>query len=89
MDGGGGRIDRTERHFWLTRSMARVMGVNLMRAMEQGLLSPEDYGEMVARCQAGKCHEICQLWLARQTGVAAKAPDHCLHRDVLDRLRGS
>ncbi|MBJ6371334.1 hypothetical protein JF290_07320 [Sedimentitalea sp. CAU 1593] len=76
-----------ERHFWLTRSVARVMGVCLSKAMAQGRLSPDEYCEMVTRCRSGSCRESCQLWLASRTELAEEPPEECLHRDVLKRLR--
>ncbi len=87
MDGSAISLGEIERHFWLTRSMARVMGVNLSEAMAKGWISPSDYSEMVTRCRAGGCHEICQQWLARHAGPVSEAPDHCAHRDMLNRLR--
>lgn len=87
MDGATTGWDEIERHFWLTRSMARMMGVNLSRAMESGLLDTSEYIEMVTRCRAADCHESCQLWLAKQTGTATQVPAQCIHGDVLNRLR--
>lgn len=87
MDGSSAGLNRVDKHFWLTRSVARVMGVSLSKAMQEGRLSPVEYREMVARCQAGGCQTICLRWLARQTGAVAEAPDHCMHRDLLARLR--
>jgi hypothetical protein len=87
MDGSQTQLEGIDRHFWLTRSVARVMGVSLSRAMREGRLSPEDYCEMVARCRTGNCHDACQHWLAHQVAPADAAPPGCLHRNCLDRLR--
>ncbi len=87
MDGAGIKLGEIERHFWLTRSVAKVVGVNLSEEMAIGSISPADYSEMVTRCRAGGCDEICQQWLARQTGRDVQAPPHCAHRDVLNQLR--
>ncbi|MDK3072314.1 DUF6455 family protein [Sedimentitalea sp. JM2-8] len=87
MDGSQTHLEGIDRHFWLTRSVARVMGISLSRAMREGRLNPAEYCEMVARCRSGNCHEACQQWLARHVGPAETAPSGCLHRDWLDRLR--
>ena len=86
MDGGFGRDD-TDRHFWLTRSVARVAGVSLGRAMTSGSLSVDGYGEMVARCQGGGCATMCELWLAAQRDWPAAPPPFCAHVAILAELR--
>lgn len=79
-----GEIDQ---HFWLTRSVARVMGVNLSEAMAEGRLTPAGYCEMVTRCRAGGCRDACEMWLACQTDKASEPPRGCPLRDVLTPLR--
>ena len=76
-----------DRHFWLTRSVARMIGVNLTEAMEEGRLTPDGYCEMVSRCRTSGCCERCQSWLARQNGHAAAAPDCCANAPTLNALR--
>jgi hypothetical protein len=48
------------RHFFLTRSVARVMGLNLSEAIQRGVLAPEDYAEMVADCSACALVSACR-----------------------------
>ena len=79
-------IDETDRHFWLTRSVARVAGVNLSRAMAAGHLQPEQYSEMIARCQACGCSATCQAWLASQTDWPVAPPPYCAHQRILADL---
>lgn len=77
-----------ERHFWLTRSVAREIGVNLSEAMAENRLSPEEYTTMVTTCRAQSCHEACQRWLAAQTGDRPEGPpEYCAHTELLARLR--
>lgn len=76
-----------ERHFWMTRSIARMIGVNLSEAMADGRLSPEDYSEMVTRCRASGCTGACAAWLAEQNGYAEAAPDFCVNAERLNALR--
>lgn len=86
-----GRIDsklgQIERHFWLTRSVARMIGVNLSDAMAEGRLSEDGYCNMVTRCRSGGCSSLCERWLACQPGQAEAAPEHCANADILNRLR--
>lgn len=73
-------------HFWLTRSAARAMGVNLSEAMAAGRLSPQDYCEMVMACR-GCGHVLpCQEWLATEAIPRGAAYAACAHRPVLERL---
>lgn len=87
MDGGGFQVDEIDLHFWLTRSVARVNGVNLTHALADGSLSQNDYAEMVARCRHKGCWRACENWLARQTGITDAPPPYCAHRNILRELR--
>lgn len=73
-------------HFWLTRSVARAMQVNLSDALAQGLLSAPDYSHMITRCRACQKVEDCEKWLANCGGTARSAPGFCAHADILDCL---
>ncbi len=75
-----------ERHFWLTRSVARMIGVNLSDAMADARISADDYCDMVTTCMRCECRETCESWLAAQPGKADRAPDHCANAPVLNRL---
>ena len=74
-------------HFWLTRSVARAMGVNLSEAMAAGKLSPQRYSEMVTNCRG--CHLVadCQSWLATEAVLRSSALDACLNRSSLESLQ--
>lgn len=87
MSGEAMDLGDIEQHFWLTRSVARVMGVNLSEALAEGRLTPEQYCEMVTRCRAGGCQDACQMWLACQTETAQNPPFGCPLGDVLTPLR--
>ena len=74
------------KHFWLTRSVARTMGVNLSEAMAMGQLSATGYAEMVNICRKCPSARLCEEWLGcSRTGPAA-APAHCANAAVLQRL---
>ncbi len=73
-------------HFWLTRSMARVLGVSLSEEMAQQNLSAQDYATMVTQCRGCQHTQACQTWLGQRAGTAAAAPDFCRHAGLLARL---
>lgn len=73
-------------HFWLTRSVARVVGLSLSEAMAEGRLTPENYAQMVTRCRGCREAAACQAWLGLQAADASEPPPFCLHRDMMQRL---
>ncbi len=75
-----------EKHFWLTRSVARCVGVSLTDAMAEDQLSPDGYAELVTRCRASDCSGRCQAWLALQHELAESAPEFCANADALNAL---
>lgn len=78
-----------ERHFWLTRSVSRVIGVNLSEAMADKRLGPDDYSSMVTHCRAAGCQEACQRWLAAQTGASPTGPpEYCANAKIFTQLIG-
>lgn len=80
-------IEDLERPFWMSRSVARVMGLNLSRAMSEGRLSPDEYAELVTLCRSADCHDACMRWLASQTGARPEGPpEYCACGGILKRL---
>ncbi len=75
-----------ELHFWLTRSVARVMGVNLSEAMASGHLSAQEYSALVTSCRGCAFVEACTCWLAEQATITPTAPPGCANAKVLERL---
>ena len=75
------------RHFWMTRSVARVMGVNLSEAMRSGRLEPDQYAEMVTCCRGCALVEACEHWLGSQTGPSSTPPPGCCNGVLLCRLK--
>lgn len=74
------------RHFWLTRSVAKAMHVNLSDAMAQGHLSARGYTDMINRCRTCQHVDRCEMWLAESGGGADRAPEYCVHADILHEL---
>lgn len=75
-----------DRAFWLTRSVARAIGVNLSEAMHEGALSARDYAEMVTRCRKCPHAERCTEWLGVHGAGAERAPEGCANADLLNHL---
>jgi len=80
------RLGDPNRAFWLTRSVARAIGVNLSDAMQQGDLSAADYSAMVTRCRMCPHADSCEVWLAVNGAGAEHAPEHCANADLLNAL---
>lgn len=80
-------LGEVEKHFWLTRSVARCMNVSLAEAMVEGRLSVDKYAELVTRCRASECSEHCAVWLSEQQSEARAAPDFCANADLLNALK--
>ena len=74
-------------HFWITRGMARRMGVNLSAAMQEGRLSQAVLARMVERCRDCPGAQGCLDFLSERDGPTAAVPDWCCHTAVLSRLR--
>ncbi|MFP7569277.1 DUF6455 family protein [Marivita sp. S2033] len=86
MDVMNNELGDPELHFWLTRSVARTMGVNLSEAMACNQLSPQEYSTLVTACRACALVETCKHWLGGQTGIARTAPVGCINSEVLEAL---
>ena len=76
-----------EAHFWLTRSVARMIGVNLSDAMAEGYLTPGEYAGLVTACRSGPCGGRCAAWLAEQPGRADAPPPFCVNAAALGALK--
>lgn len=74
-------------HFWLTRGMARRLGVNLTEAMHQGLLARSDFAAMVARCRDCPDTQACIDFLAEHPESIAAPPCGCVNAEVLKELK--
>ena len=74
-------------HFWLTRSVARAMGINLSEAMADGKLSVKDYCDMVTNCRQCAFVEGCQNWLATKAVPRGEAFAQCHNKAQLDGLQ--
>lgn len=75
-----------ELHFWMTRSVAKVMGINLSEAMAAGRLTAQDYAAMVTDCRECPQVHTCQGWLGEQRQLSRSAPPGCANARLLEAL---
>ena len=73
-------------HFWLTRSVARVMGVSFSEEMACSRLTAQEYSDLVTDCRGCPLVESCQEWLSSQNGLARSAPPGCRNKKALETL---
>lgn len=64
-------------HFFITRSVARAMGLNLGDALRTGQLEADTYARMVTRCRGCGLVGACQNWLASSSVQHSTPPEHC------------
>ncbi|SPF81164.1 DUF6455 family protein [Pseudoprimorskyibacter insulae] len=74
-------------HFWLTRSVARVLGLNLADEMRSGHLSEKDYAGMITRCRTCPHVAACQEWLSDCHAGGTAPLAECRNSDLLTALR--
>lgn len=79
-------VGDAELHFWLTRSVGKVMGISFSEAMAQGRLSAQDYVSLVTACRACALVESCQSWLGSQKSHAKLPPPGCANAKALGTL---
>lgn len=77
------------RHFWMTRSVARAMGLSLTEAMAEGTLSQKAYADLLTRCRSCRFVTECEAWLGQPCTGIRPAPDCCQHGALFDHLKVS
>jgi hypothetical protein len=75
-----------KRHYWLAVTMARKTGADMQRALEDGVISQDDWATLVQRCRGCGWAEGCNHWMTAQDAGAADVPTACPNADVFDRV---
>jgi len=75
------------RHFWLTRSVGRSMGINFSEALNEGRISAEGYAKLVTECRKCGFVKQCENWLAHTTSDHSEAPPNCTNAAALNDLK--
>lgn len=73
-------------NFWLTRSLARRMGVNLTETMHHGFLTQEDFARMISSCRCCVHGAARMSFLSENKGPADTAPGYCCNGEILSEL---
>jgi len=76
-------LGNSDLHFWLTRSVAKAMGLKLSDAMAEHRLNSTEYADMVTACRACPQVETCIGWLGNQTSVSPCPPPGCCNSGCL------
>ena len=82
-------VGDAELHFWLTRSVAKVMGISFSEAITQGRITVQDYASLVTACRSCALVESCQTWLGSQKSQAKNPPPGCANASDLGALAKS
>lgn len=73
------------RAWWLTRGMARLLGLNLPQAVVDGWISRPELADMIGRCAACPSGSSCEGWLAARVSASA-LPGFCANKAALEAL---
>ena len=67
-----------DRHFWLARSVARLMQIDFHAAITHGDLDRAAYRGLINRCRTCRRVAACEGWLAGSCGQADAPPEGCV-----------
>lgn len=81
------RLGDPDRHFWLVRSVARVMDLNLGATVASRHLDRDGYRALVNRCRTCDVVEGCESWLAGSATVTDTSPPGCVVAPDLEKLK--
>ncbi len=71
----------------LTRGMARVLDINLIKAVSEGWFARRDLAAMVEACETCDQSRACTAYLAVTTRAAA-LPNFCRNKAQIEALQG-
>ena len=74
------------KHVGLAQRMGRATRLNLGSAYEGGMLSQQDWADMIHTCRGCSWAPQCDEWLNRNEDVEC-APATCLNRARFEELR--
>lgn len=79
-------LGEEKRHYWLAVTMAQKTGADMQRALEEGVICPQDWATLVQRCRGCGWAEGCDCWMAEQEVGAAEVPAACPNAEVFARV---
>ncbi len=74
------------KHYWRVLKAAKISGVSLQYALDNGKISKSDYAQMITKCR--RCPEPakCAAQFA-EPQVTTQLPDFCVNRDTFAALK--
>lgn len=78
--------ENVDLHYWITRGLARRLGVDLIEAVHCEMLTRADLAEMVDRCRQCSSVQGCLAYLAENPDRAPTPPDWCRNAALLSEL---
>lgn len=79
-------LGRMMDHVWLAKRMGLATDLDMAAAHQDGVLSQEDWVEIVHTCQGCSWAPQCDEWLKKNNGQDC-APATCLNRARFEELR--
>jgi hypothetical protein len=76
-------------HYWLVQRMAKATGVDLVRAMDEGVIDHADWAGIVTHCRGCQWTGGCQEWLGRRVEEDRPVPGDCENRERFLRMRAA
>ncbi len=76
-------------HYWLVQRMAKATGVDLVRAMEEGVIDQADWAGIVTHCRGCQWTGGCQEWLNLPVDDERHVPGDCENRERFLRMRAA
>ena len=73
-------------HVWLAKRMGLATDLDVSQAHAEGMLSQEDWADIVQTCRGCNWAPHCDEWLSRHDGEPC-APATCLNRARFEALR--
>lgn len=73
-------------HMWLVKRMARLTDLDLAAAHDDGILTQEDWADIVQSCRGCTWAPRCDEWVKKANGGGC-APATCLNRARFEELK--
>lgn len=73
-------------NFWLTRALAKRLGVNLTEAMHNGFLTESEFAKMITDCRCCGESNGCLAVLSEINGPLEEPPEYCRNAQILREL---
>lgn len=76
-------------HYWLVQRMAKQTGVDLVAAMQAGIIDQTQWAGIVTHCRSCDWAEGCHQWLDTAEAEDTELPKPCVNRDTLAGIQAA